>query len=66
MLIAFIRSVGYGTSQWLLWTSFNSFGAIIAHARREKVRRYSATCRVSTKRRKTLAVRSKYSTNKGL
>ena len=30
-------------------SSLNSFGAIVAHARREKVRRYSVTCRVSTK-----------------
>ena len=46
-------------------TLFNSYCASVAQERREKVRRCSATRTVVTKRRKTLTIQSKYSTNKG-
>ena len=45
---------------------FNSLGAIVAQARREKVRRDRETNNGRSRRAKTLAIRAKYSTNKGL
>ena len=45
---------------------FNSYCASVAQERREKVRRDSATRNGSSKQSKTLAIKAKYSTNKGL
>ena len=44
----------------------HSFGAIVAQARREKVCRVRETNNGRIKTAKTLAMRAKYSTNKGL
>ena len=45
---------------------FNSLGVIVAQARREKVRRDRETNNGRSRRAKTLAIRAKFSTNKGL